>query len=206
MQVAVILKERIEGLGAEGDLVTLRAGYARNFLLPRGLAVLANSATQREIQRLKEQRLARERKEREEAQELVARLAAVELVFELASETGGEKVFGSVTTTEIAQKLQELGITIDRRSLRLEKPIRALGEYEVPVSLHAEVQGTVRIKVRSPQAPKEKGEGAKAKQGKASKGKKATKPKTKKEKGAEAPSGESAKESSAALEGSGDSG
>ncbi|CAF0701788.1 50S ribosomal protein L9 [Candidatus Methylacidithermus pantelleriae] len=192
MQVPVILKQRIDRLGAEGDTVQLRAGYVRNYLLPRGLAVLANSATQREIARLRQLRLARENREREEAQALAIRLAEMELVFELASETGGEKVFGSVTTAEIAQRLEQAGIALDRRKIRLDKPIRAFGQYELTVDLHPEVHGILRVTVRSPQPEGEEKGGAKTKQvkGKPPKARKASQPKAKKERQVQASNSE----------------
>ena len=114
MPVEVILKTKIEGLGSEADIVSVKPGYARNFLIPKDFAAPATKATKRQIEELRRKRAEREATELNEAQELSGKLGKLKLVFTLESGEGSEKVFGSVTSQAIADKLKEAGFTIDR--------------------------------------------------------------------------------------------
>ncbi len=174
MPVEVILKTKIEGLGSEADIVSVKPGYARNFLIPKDFAAPATLATKRQVEELRRKRAEREANELNEAQELSGKLGKLKLVFILESGEGQEKVFGAVTNQDIATKLKEAGHDIDRKKIDLPKPIKELGEHEVTVKLTSEVHATLKITVNHP-APKEVPavEGDDAKGGKKFKGKKA---------------------------------
>ncbi len=167
MPVEVILKTKIEGLGSEADIVSVKPGYARNFLIPKDFAAPATSATKRQMEELKRKRAEREAAELNEAQELAGKLGKLKLVFVLESGEGQEKSFGSVTNLDIATKLKEAGHEIDRKKIDLPKPIKEMGEHEVTVKLGSEIQATLHITVNHP-APKEapEAEAADAKGGK----------------------------------------
>jgi large subunit ribosomal protein L9 len=146
MPVELILTEDVAKLGHAGEVVSVRPGYARNYLIPQGKALLA---TKGRIRELEHKRRVIEEKVRKEvgAHEAVARrLNETELEFEaLAGEEG--KLFGSVTSSDIAGRLAEQGVEVDRRRIELSEPIKQLGEYEVEIRLHREVLGRVRVKV-----------------------------------------------------------
>ncbi len=146
MAVEVILTEDISTLGSAGEVVRVRPGYARNYLLPQGKAMLA---TKGRVSELEHKRRVIEEKIRKEVggHELVAkRLEQTELEFQvLAGEEG--KLFGSITNADIAARLGEQGIKLDRRKIELSEPIKQLGEYEVTLKLHREVSTQIRVKV-----------------------------------------------------------
>ncbi|MCS7062495.1 MAG: 50S ribosomal protein L9 [Methylacidiphilales bacterium] len=152
MDVEVILKTKVPALGAEADLVSVRPGYARNYLIPRGYAVLATAASKQQLEQLKKKRAEREAQELNEAQELAQRLSRVKLTFTLTGAAGQEKVFGSVTTQDIAQKLKEEGFEIDRKKIQLPRAIKDSGDHEVAIQLHPEVVAKVRVAVEVPQS------------------------------------------------------
>ncbi|MFQ6676144.1 MAG: 50S ribosomal protein L9 [Fidelibacterota bacterium] len=142
----VILREAVKGLGEAGDIVQVKPGYARNYLIPRGLAVPATGGNLRAAEDEKKKREIRERKEAEEARELAKKLQKVELTAPV--QVGEEdRVFGSVTAMTIAQLLKEKGFRVERKDVLLEEPIKALGVYTVPVKLHADVKGEVKVYV-----------------------------------------------------------
>lgn len=175
MPVEVILKTKIEGLGSEADIVSVKPGYARNFLIPKDFAAPATLATKRQVEELRRKRAEREANELNEAQELAGKLGKLKLVFILESGEGQDKVFGAITTKDIADKLKEAGFEIDRKRIDLPKPIKDLGEHEVIVKLVSEVQAKLVITVNHP-APKEApatAEATDAKGGKKPKAKKA---------------------------------
>jgi large subunit ribosomal protein L9 len=175
MPVEVILKTKIEGLGSEADIVSVKPGYARNFLIPKDFAAPATLATKRQVEELRRKRAEREAAELNEAQELAGKLSKLKLVFILESGEGQEKVFGVITTKDIADKLKEAGYEVDRKRIDLPKPIKDLGEHEVAIKLVSEVQAKLTITVNHP-APKEASataEAADAKGGKKPKAKKA---------------------------------
>lgn len=142
----VILKEDIETLGKAGDLVNVKPGYARNYLVPRAKAVEASAENIRLVEH--ERAVGRERmqKIRREAEDVARRIAEMPLVIRQAA--GEEdKLFGAVTTQDIARLLSEGGIEVDRRKIMLEEPIKRLGQFEVPVKLPADVIGKLVVTV-----------------------------------------------------------
>jgi large subunit ribosomal protein L9 len=152
----VILKENIPGLGAEADVVKVRRGFARNFLVPQGKAYEVTPANLKRLNLLKTKRAEREARELNEADELARKINKVKLDFILETgETG--KAFGSVTAKDIEDKLfAEAEIKVDRHRIRLERPIKESGEIEVPIQLHADVTATLKIEVKAhTPAPKE---------------------------------------------------
>jgi large subunit ribosomal protein L9 len=152
----VILKENIPGLGAEADVVKVRRGFARNFLVPTGKAYEVTPANLKRLNLLKAKRAEREGRELNEAEELARKINKVKLEFVLETgETG--KAFGSVTAKDIEDKLlAEAEIKIDRHRIRLERPIKESGEIEVPIHLHADVTASLKIEVKAhTPAPKE---------------------------------------------------
>ncbi len=142
----VILKEKIEGLGAEADVVKVRAGYARNFLIPQGKAFEASKSNLRHVEALKTNRAAREAAELVVFQELAAKISKLKPKFTLSTGQGG-KAFGSVTNMDIHKELEAAGIVIDRHAIELDKPIKKSGKSEVTVRLHPEVIATLTISV-----------------------------------------------------------
>ena len=144
----VILKEDVNNLGQRGDVVKVADGYGRNFLLPKKLAMEATAANKVVIEQMKQAAVRHSAREKSEAESLVSQLNQVELVFE--RKVGeNDHLFGSVTSAEIAQQLEQKGFTIDRRKLQLEEPLRQLGEFHVPVKLHREVTAHVKVTVRA---------------------------------------------------------
>jgi len=142
----VILKENIDTLGHIGDVVKVAPGYARNFLLPKGLAVEATEKNAKQLEHVKRQLAYKKAKATESAKNLAAKLEAV--VVELAHQVGAEgKLFGSVTNMEIAAFLKDKGFEIDRKKIVLAEPIKAAGEFSVPVKLHPEVTANVKVVV-----------------------------------------------------------
>jgi large subunit ribosomal protein L9 len=135
----IILTENIPGLGAEADVVKVRRGYARNFLLPQGKAYEVTKQSMRQLDNLKAKRAAREAAELNEAEELSRRIGKLKVTFTLETgETG--KAFGSITAQDLVKRLKnELGNEIDRHRLVLEHPIKSTGEHEVPIKLHHDV-------------------------------------------------------------------
>lgn len=158
----VILTEKLENLGAEADIVKVKSGYARNFLLPRGFALEVTPANRKRLSLLQTKRAEREAKELNEAEELGRRINKLKLNFEL--ETGEQgKAFGSITAADIAEKLNaELGgkNTVDRHRIQLEKPIKENDTFEVPVKLHHDVTAklTVIVKAKKNEVAAEEGE------------------------------------------------
>jgi large subunit ribosomal protein L9 len=142
----VILKEKIEGLGVEAEVVKVRAGYARNFLIPQGKAYEASRANLRHVEALKVSRARREAEELAVAQDLATRIAKLKPKFTLSTGQGG-KAFGSVTNMDIHKELEAAGINIDRHAIELEKPVKKSGKTEVIVRVHPQVTATLTITV-----------------------------------------------------------
>lgn len=145
----VILTEKIASLGAEADVVKVKRGYARNFLIPFGKALEVTPATLRHLNQLKAKRAEREGRELNEAEELARRVNKLKITLILETgETG--KAFGSVTAKDIADKLkEELGVEIDRHRVELERPIKETGTQEVAIRLHSEVIAKLNLTVKS---------------------------------------------------------
>lgn len=141
----IILREDVEKLGGRGQIVKVADGYARNFLLPRRLAVPATDANRKIIEQERQAHLRREAKEKTSAEELGRMLQAVTVTF---AQKAGEQdqLFGSVTSKDVAEALEKQNYHIERRKILLEEPIKQLGEFKVPVRLHREV--TVEISVQ----------------------------------------------------------
>jgi len=144
----VILREKIEGLGSEADVVKVRAGYARNFLVPQGKAYEASEENVKHIEDLKVARAAREAEELSSAQELANKISKFRPKFTLETGQGG-KAFGSVTSIDIHKQLEEAGIVIDRHAIELDKPIKRSGKNEVSVRVHPEVATTLIVNVEA---------------------------------------------------------
>lgn len=148
MNLNVILKGPVHGLGAEADLVQVRPGYARNFLFPRGLATPVSAASKRQLESLKKRRVEREMAETVATQEKAALLAKVVLNFELKqAEEGAEKLFGAITATEIAAQLAEKGFKLERRSIELARPINQAGEHDVTIHLGYSIKVSIKVKL-----------------------------------------------------------
>jgi large subunit ribosomal protein L9 len=142
----VVLRDDIENLGRTGDVVRVKPGYARNYLVPRGYAAFATRGNVAQIEHEKKVALARAAKQRAEAQGRASELSAVTL--EIAAQAGeNQKLFGSVGTRDIANALAQKGFEVDRKKIVLEEPIKELGEYEVPIKLGYEVQATIKVRV-----------------------------------------------------------
>jgi large subunit ribosomal protein L9 len=140
----VILRQAVDNVGKPGDVVTVSNGYARNYLLPRGLAFAATEGNKKRISMEKARLEAAENERIKTAQGLASRLEQVSLTF--SARVGEEdKLFGSVTAADIAQQLQAQGFEIEKRQVDLHDPIKALGVYRVPVRLHAEVKPEIRV-------------------------------------------------------------
>jgi large subunit ribosomal protein L9 len=142
----VILREHVDNLGRRGEVVKVADGYARNYLLPRKLALLVTDGNKKTIEREKVKFDAKELEEQKVAEAVAARLTSVEV--SIARKVGETEVlFGSVTTADIAEALAAKGFDIDRRKLHLAEPIKKLGDYDVPLKLHRDVTATVKVKV-----------------------------------------------------------
>jgi len=142
----VILREDIEKLGHRGDVVKVAPGYARNFLLPKRLAVAASDANKKIVAQEREAWLRREAKVKSEAQELAGLLSGVAItITQKAGEEG--HLFGSVTAKDIADALEQKNYNIDRKKILLEEHIKQVGEYKVPVRVHREVTAEVTVNV-----------------------------------------------------------
>jgi large subunit ribosomal protein L9 len=142
----VILRQHVDNLGKRGEIVKVAAGYARNYLLPRKLALPATDGNKRHVERERKIMEAREADERAQAQAVAARLESVEIA--MARRVGEtEQLYGSVTSADIAEFLKSKGFEIDRRKLILPEPIKMLGEHSVPLRLHRDVTVTLKVQV-----------------------------------------------------------
>jgi len=140
----IILRQAVENLGSPGDVVKVKSGYARNYLLPHGLAYEATPGNLKRIQQERDRLNAAENERRTAAQTQAERLEQVSLTF--SARVGEEgKLFGSVTPADIAQQLEAQGFHIEKRQIDLHEPIKALGVYRVPIRLHADVKPEVRV-------------------------------------------------------------
>ena len=142
----IILRADVQHLGKIGEVVKVKDGYARNYLLPQGLAYPATEANKKKITYEGERLAKQQAAEKSAAETEATRLAAVHLTFEV--KVGEEeKLYGSVTASDIQRKLEELGIHVDKRKIDLAEPIRELGEYNVGIKIHPEVRPEVRVTV-----------------------------------------------------------
>ena len=142
----VVLRERIEKLGDRGEVVSVKPGYARNFLLPKRKAVPATPHNLRQVEQEKAASVRREAIEKNESEMLAQQLAEVSLQF--TRKVGEQDVlYGSVTSLDIGESLHEKGFEIDRRKIDLEEPLKSLGGHNVPIKLHREVTAVVSVEV-----------------------------------------------------------
>ena len=140
----IVLREDVEKLGRRGEVVEVAPGFARNFLLPKGKALHATDGNMKVVERERRRYAIRQAKDTEEAAIVARRLAGISCT--IVRKVGeNDQLYGSVTASDIAEYLAKEGVTIDKRRILLEEPIRALGIYTVPVRLHAEVSGEIRV-------------------------------------------------------------
>jgi large subunit ribosomal protein L9 len=142
----VILREHVEHLGARGDVVKVTPGYARNYLLPRKLALAVTENNKRQIEREKKLAEARDMEEKSAAEAVAARIGALEV--EISRRVGeNDALYGSVTSADVAQALKDKGFEVDKRKIQMAEPLKALGESTIPVKIHREVVAQVKVKV-----------------------------------------------------------
>src|SRR6476659_9687242 len=142
----VILREHIDNLGRRGDVVKVAAGYARNYLLPRKLALAVTANNKRQIDREKKIAEARDMEEKAQAEAIAQRLGQLDV--EIARRVGEhDTLYGSVTSQDIAQALKEKGFDIDKRKIALADPLKAIGESTVPVKIHRDVTAQIKVRV-----------------------------------------------------------
>ena len=149
----VILREHIDNLGRRGDIVKVAPGYARNFLLPRKLALAVTEANKRQIEREKKVAEVREAEERTQAEAMAQRMAQAEI--EIARRVGEhDTLYGSVTSADVAHALEAKGFEVEKRRIQLPEPLKALGEFTVPVRIHRDVTAQVKVKVVPESSPR----------------------------------------------------
>ena len=143
----VILKEDVPQLGSRGDVIKVADGYGRNYLLPRKLAIEATQANKKVIEQMKSAAVRRQQRDKTEAEALARQLEEVTLVFQRRA---GEhdQLFGSVTSSDLAEGLAAQGFTVDRRKIHLDEPLKTLGEFKVPVRLFREVTATLKVEIQ----------------------------------------------------------
>jgi large subunit ribosomal protein L9 len=142
----VILLRDLETLGYEGDIADVARGYARNYLIPKGLAIEASEANLKALEMRRKKILAKRTKDKEEAEAVREKLS--EITIRVKAKAGEEgKLYGSVTSRDIAQQLDAQGVEVDRRKIIIDEAIRSLGEFQVPIKLHPEVVATIKVVV-----------------------------------------------------------
>jgi large subunit ribosomal protein L9 len=145
--VKIVLREDVENLGRKGDLLEVADGYARNYLVPRGLALRASKGIVKQAEAMRRSREAREVRDRGAAEELAARLSGARVEIKARAGEGG-KLFGSVTSSDVADAvLAQHGVEIDRRKIDLDEPLKDVGAVEVTVRLHPDVSATIPVEV-----------------------------------------------------------
>lgn len=153
----VILTDHVPGLGAEADVVKVKRGFARNYLLPQGKAHEVTPSSMRTLDNLKKKRAEREARELNDAEELARRINKARLIFTLETGESG-KAFGSITAQDIMNRLKnEIGVEVDRHKIVLEHPIKTTGEHEVAIKLHHDVTAQFGFTVKSAEHPKAEG-------------------------------------------------
>lgn len=140
----IILKQDFESIGFEGDTVDIARGYARNYLIPKGIAAEATHANLKALEMRKDKIMARRMKDKEEAERVKEKISQVTVG--IRQKAGAEgKLYGSVTTRDIAQGLEKEGVVVDRKKISMDEPIRALGEFDVAIRLYPEVMATIKV-------------------------------------------------------------
>lgn len=144
MATEILLMANVEELGQEGDVVTVADGYARNYLLPRGLGAKVSEATRRKLAKMRVDRESDQMEELKRAQEKAAGLKDISCT--ITVKTGeDDKLFGSVTATQVLDALKAQGVELDRQNIVMEQPLKDLGVFDIPVKLHSEVESTVKV-------------------------------------------------------------
>ena len=144
--VELILRETIDNLGRRGEVIKVANGYARNYLLPQKLALLVTPSNERQIEREREAAELRESEDRKAAQSLADRVAAVECV--IARRVGDtDTLYGSVTSADIADSLNEQQLSIDKRKIQLSEPLKQLGEFMIPLKVHREITANIKVRI-----------------------------------------------------------
>ena len=144
----VILKEDVDNLGDMGNVVEVKNGYGRNYLIPRDLAVEANTKNIKQLEHQKKLLQSKIKKVKQEGETLAEKISAISISIEVKSGEEG-KLFGSVTSKDIAEAIAEQGVEIDKRKINLSEPIKRLGEYEISVKVRQDVLATVKLEVKS---------------------------------------------------------
>jgi large subunit ribosomal protein L9 len=140
----LLLKQNVEHLGRTGDLVEVKPGYARNFLLPRGLAVMVTKSNMAEVERARAVAIAQEDARLAGLKDMASKLGEVSVTIEGKANDDGH-LFGSVVASQIAASLREKGVPVDDKQVRLEHPLKEIGVYDVVVHLHAEVESVIKV-------------------------------------------------------------
>jgi large subunit ribosomal protein L9 len=146
--VKVILVEDVKALGKKGEIKEVAEGYARNYLLPRGLAVAASTVNLNQHHTREQKAVEKKSKQQAEAQKLAEKLGGLQVEVSVRAGEGG-RLFGSVTSADIAQAIKNKGLTVDKRKIELSDPIKSLGTYRVRVRLYQDVDATVEVLVRT---------------------------------------------------------
>jgi large subunit ribosomal protein L9 len=142
----VILKEDVHGLGKAGQIINVKDGYARNFLFPKGLALVADEKNMRLLEYQKKKFEEQAKKKRQDAESIAERLTGIQIT--IKSKAGeDQKLFGSITSKDIAEALQKEGFSIERKQIMISEPIKRLGEYEVEIKLHSNINAKLKINV-----------------------------------------------------------
>lgn len=143
----VVLRSDVDNLGKKGDLVDVADGYARNYLVPRGLALRATDGVQKQAEAMRRNRAIRDTRDREAAQEVASRLEGRTIELKARAGEGG-RLFGSVTSNDVAEAVQtQVNVELDRRKIALDEPLKELGTFDIPVRLHADVTATIHVEV-----------------------------------------------------------
>lgn len=143
----IILQEDVDKLGNRGEVVTVAEGYARNFLLPRKMALEATAGNMKRLEKMRAAFAKKEAVEKGDAQKLAEMLAGVSL--EVTRKSGeNDQLFGSVTSADVSEALAAKGFTIDKKKIALAEPIKTIGEFDVPIKLHREIGATVKLAVK----------------------------------------------------------
>ncbi|MFW6146877.1 MAG: 50S ribosomal protein L9 [Thermodesulfobacteriota bacterium] len=140
----IILMQDFESLGYEGDTADVARGYARNYLIPKGIAIEASEANLKALEMRRKKILAKRAKDKEEAERVKDKLSEISLKMKVKAGEA-DKLYGSVTSRDIAQQLEAQGVEVDRRKIVLDEPIRSLGEFQIPIKIHPEVVATITV-------------------------------------------------------------
>jgi len=142
----VIFLQDVKGQGKKGEIKDVAEGYARNYLIPRGLAQIATPGATKSVEQMNAAQAKRKEREKQEAMELAAKLAEMKVVIKAKAGEGG-RLFGAITSKQIAEELEKMNVKIDKKKIELDEPIRTLGVTKVPLRLYPEVKGTLTVQV-----------------------------------------------------------